>query len=181
MLRIIELTADQALNIAGVDVTDGWISEYRVDGETVRVALAGAEDIADPFQLINIRHAGSAPNIVDTRVTLNDGMVGARVVTAAPAQFSLHYPAPNPFNPATEIVFELPSSGPVELVVTNAIGQHVRTLVTGVGTQGVHRVTWNGLDDAGRAVASGSYMITCGSIAGTTRSRLLHVAALLVR
>ncbi len=178
---IIELTADQALNIAGVDVTDGWISEYRVDGETVRVALAGAEDIADPFQLINIRHAGSAPNIVDTRVTLNDGMVGARVVTAAPAQFSLHYPAPNPFNPATEIVFELPSSGPVELVVTNAIGQHVRTLVTGVGTQGVHRVTWNGLDDAGRAVASGSYMITLRFNAGTDAQSILHRRALLVR
>lgn len=178
---IIELTADQSLNIAGVDVAEGWISEYRVNGETVRIALAGADDISDPFQLISIRHTGSAPSIVDAQVTLNDGMVGARVVTTAPAQFALHYPAPNPFNPATEILFELPSSGPIELVVTNAIGQHVRTLVSGVGTQGAHRVTWNGLDDAGRAVASGSYVITLRFNVGTEAQSILHRRALLVR
>jgi flagellar hook assembly protein FlgD len=47
----------------------------------------------------------------------------------------------------------------VQLDVYDVAGRHVRTLVRRTVTVGEHRVTWNGRDDAGRAVASGVYLV----------------------
>jgi hypothetical protein len=66
---------------------------------------------------------------------------------------------PNPFNPNTAIHYDMMATGDVSLVVYNTLGQRVRTLVHGDQLSGVHRVTWNGLDDVGQRVASGVYMI----------------------
>ena len=65
---------------------------------------------------------------------------------------------PNPFNPLTRIVFDLEKSGPVQVGVYDVRGQKVRTLVSSVMPVGRHNLSWNGLDDAGKAVASGVYM-----------------------
>lgn len=46
-----------------------------------------------------------------------------------PSQYSLKQNFPNPFNPATNIQFEIPKSGFVKLEVYNMIGQRVATLV----------------------------------------------------
>ncbi|MFH1571944.1 MAG: aminotransferase class V-fold PLP-dependent enzyme [Gemmatimonadota bacterium] len=59
---------------------------------------------------------------------------------------------PNPFNPSTQIRYELPAAGPVRLEVLNARGQMVDVLVDGWQAPGAHAVTW----DAGQR-ASGTY------------------------
>lgn len=64
---------------------------------------------------------------------------------------------PNPFNPATRIVFAIPTTQDVELRVYNVRGQQVRTLVKGSLQAGHHEATWFGRDDSGRQVASGMY------------------------
>ncbi len=66
---------------------------------------------------------------------------------------------PNPFNPSTEIVFELPAgfSGKVSLQIHSVAGRRVRTLWTGHLDAGVHRLRWDGRDGAGAPVASGVY------------------------
>ena len=64
---------------------------------------------------------------------------------------------PNPFNPATKIVFALPRTGEVELAVFDIAGRRVATLVSGVVEAGEHDVTWTGRDDRGGEVASGIY------------------------
>jgi hypothetical protein len=65
---------------------------------------------------------------------------------------------PNPFNPATTIRFDLYEAGNVRLAVYNVRGQLVRTLVSGAQPAGHNDVTWDGLDDRGRTVASGVYV-----------------------
>ena len=45
----------------------------------------------------------------------------------------------------------------MSLVVYNALGQAIRTLVRGPQAAGHYRVTWSGQDDLGRSVASGIY------------------------
>ncbi len=66
--------------------------------------------------------------------------------------------APNPFNPATTIVFFAERGDPVELAVYDLRGRLVRTLLSGsAGTSGVQSVAWNGTDDRGRPAASGKY------------------------
>jgi hypothetical protein len=67
--------------------------------------------------------------------------------------------APNPFNPRTTIRFSLATDQTVELAVHDLTGRRVRTLVQGHRAAGDHAVLWDGLDDQGRAVASGVYLV----------------------
>lgn len=64
---------------------------------------------------------------------------------------------PNPFNPATEIRFELASPGEVALRVYDVSGRLVRTLATGAHPAGEHVVRWDGRDDGGAPVSTGVY------------------------
>lgn len=71
--------------------------------------------------------------------------------------FTLHQNQPNPFNPSTEIVFDIRQTGRVRLVVYNAIGQQIKTLVDEVLAPGRFGKTWDATDTSGRPVASGVY------------------------
>ena len=64
---------------------------------------------------------------------------------------------PNPFNPATTIDFALAQDGPTRLEVFDLNGRLVRVLLNESLTAGHHDVTWTGLDQTGRPVASGAY------------------------
>jgi hypothetical protein len=76
---------------------------------------------------------------------------------AAPRAVVLHQNAPNPFNPGTTIRFELPQDEQVSIRIFDVRGRVVRTLVQGRRPAGYNEVTWNGVDEAGRRVASGVY------------------------
>ena len=64
---------------------------------------------------------------------------------------------PNPFNPTTTIRFTLKEAGNVKLTVYTARGEVVRTLSHGNRGAGTHEIEWDGRDDAGRQVESGTY------------------------
>ncbi|MEA2096925.1 MAG: FlgD immunoglobulin-like domain containing protein [Candidatus Cloacimonadota bacterium] len=66
---------------------------------------------------------------------------------------------PNPFNPETKIVFDLPESGQVELEIYNIKGQKVKTLMDAYSSKGHFEITWHGVDDNKKKVASGQYFI----------------------
>jgi len=69
----------------------------------------------------------------------------------------LNHNYPNPFNPSTTIAFDLAKAGNVKLSVYNVKGQLVRRLTHANLPGGSHRVTWNGVDESNRPVASGIY------------------------
>lgn len=77
---------------------------------------------------------------------------------AMPDGFALRQNFPNPFNPETQIQYELPVDGQVRLSVYNATGQRVRALVEGQQSRGLYLQRWDGRDDAGNQVASGTYL-----------------------
>ena len=64
---------------------------------------------------------------------------------------------PNPFNPMTSLHFDLPRDSRVELKVYDVAGHLVRSLVSGSRPAGANKVPWNGTDNTGHAVASGTY------------------------
>ncbi|UCF04174.1 MAG: T9SS type A sorting domain-containing protein, partial [bacterium] len=75
----------------------------------------------------------------------------------APETTYLDQNFPNPFNPATTILFGLKEPAVVSLRVYDVSGRLVRTLVSGERAAGVYKEKWNGLDNKGRAVTSGIY------------------------
>jgi len=70
-----------------------------------------------------------------------------------PTEYALHGAYPNPFNPTTNINFDLPVSGQVKLAVYDLQGRLVQTLVDGQRSAGAHTVTFNASN-----LASGVYI-----------------------
>lgn len=89
-----------------------------------------------------------------------DPLVAVVEGVPAPHGFALLGPAPNPFNPLTEIRYQVPGEiGRLILEVVNLRGERVKTLVSGSAIAGDHRVAWDGRDDAGRDAGSGVYFV----------------------
>jgi hypothetical protein len=78
---------------------------------------------------------------------------------------------PNPANPAMTISFELAAAGPVRVTVHSLDGGLVRTLQDGELGSGRQLLVWRGRDEAGRPVASGTYIcrVRAGAQASTTK------------
>lgn len=92
-----------------------------------------------------------------------------------PDRYSLAQNFPNPFNPTTEIEYELKQGGTVELAVFDVAGNRIRTLVSGARPSGPNTVLWDGRDNSGRTVSSGVYFyrIEAGQFTATKRMVLL--------
>ena len=84
-------------------------------------------------------------------------------------------PAPNPFNPQTELRFQLREAGHVDLAIYTVKGERVVQLVSGHHDAGHHVAPWRGVDAAGRRVASGSYLARFESGGVVQTQRLLLV------
>jgi hypothetical protein len=85
---------------------------------------------------------------------------GIMVSAVLPKAFSLAQNSPNPFNPSTNISYEIPetSSGvKVVLAVYNIRGQKVITLVDELKEAGRYTVNWDGRSESGQRVSSGVY------------------------
>lgn len=74
-----------------------------------------------------------------------------------PTEYRLYNNYPNPFNPVTNIKFDIPDFGYVKVLVYNLNGQIVRTLQEGNLIPGKYSMYWDGLDDYGQALSSGIY------------------------
>ncbi len=85
-----------------------------------------------------------------------------RVAEPAPnllAAFSLQPAYPNPFNAATQIRFSLPREARLRATIVDQLGRTRRVLVDAKLSRGIHRLTWDGRDDAGRDLPSGTYLL----------------------
>ncbi|MYB71208.1 MAG: T9SS type A sorting domain-containing protein [Gemmatimonadetes bacterium] len=96
-------------------------------------------------------------------VFLNQAVPAATAVAAelatTPSAFALGANYPNPFNPATTIPVSVAAdAGDVDLTIYNVLGQPVRQVWSGSLAAGEHRLTWDGRDAEGQAVAAGVYL-----------------------
>lgn len=94
--------------------------------------------------------------VVTFQVT-NDS--GATDVPSTLAHSTLLPPTPSPFNPRTTIAFDVAVAGPVTLDVLDVRGRRVAVLEQSTFGVGRHTHVWNGVDDAGRPLASGVYLV----------------------
>jgi hypothetical protein len=150
----------------------------RATDEGLRVVFAGAEGVEGPGELLRVYGVGpDGASLV--RASFNDGSIVAWMdegpVQNTPATYALHANTPNPFNPETVIAFDLPQDSSVRLEIYDALGQKVRTLVSGALATGAHRFAWDGRDARGSQVSSGVYFyrLQAGEYVQTRRMLLL--------
>jgi len=80
--------------------------------------------------------------------------------TEIPKKYGLKENFPNPFNPGTTIIFCLEEYSYVEMTIYNVKGEKVATLLENeYKPEGDNFYYWNGLDAAGKKVATGTYFI----------------------
>jgi subtilisin family serine protease len=87
--------------------------------------------------------------------------------------FALHQNQPNPFSGTTTIRWDQPERAVVEVVICNLAGRRVRTLVSEERETGRHSVEWDGTDELGKRVASGTYFCKLESPGRVRRSKLI--------
>jgi hypothetical protein len=86
------------------------------------------------------------------------GVTAVEEENIIPEKFEVSQNYPNPFNPSTMIKYALPEAQFVTLRIYNMLGQEVATLVNNQVEAGTYNVTWNGVDNSGAKVATGTYI-----------------------
>jgi uncharacterized delta-60 repeat protein len=95
---------------------------------------------------------------------------------SAPSAFALYAPSPNPFNPSTTLRYDLPQQVEVKFMVFDMLGRQVRTLVNQTQPAGRYAVIWDGRNEQGQPVASGTflYRLHAGNFVKTLRMALVR-------
>ncbi|MEL6823487.1 MAG: FlgD immunoglobulin-like domain containing protein, partial [Calditrichota bacterium] len=75
-----------------------------------------------------------------------------------PERSELQQNYPNPFNPETTIAYRLEKSSKVRLTIFNLLGEEIRSLIRVNQSAGDYQVNWNGRDNTGSIVGSGTYL-----------------------
>jgi hypothetical protein len=151
------IATTEAGEVVGFGLTDGD-GNYSIDG----VAAGEITLVADKEEYnsgtASVSISATTSFVGDVNFSLSPSAVTSAPSTEAlPTGYSLDQNYPNPFNPSTTISFDVPVASSVTLRIFNLIGQEVRTLVQSTLPAGRQEVVWNGLDDSGRALASGIY------------------------
>lgn len=97
-----------------------------------------------------------------SRADLLDNVLNRKTVVKTknivPLTFALFQNFPNPFNPKTNIKFQIPKSTNVTLEIFNILGQKIRTLIDNeFQDANVYEIQWNGKDNNDTQVGSGLY------------------------
>ena len=96
-------------------------------------------------------------SVLANATSLPDIDLSGDAAHAMPQTFALVNGYPNPFNPSTTVVFDVPAQSAVTIEVYNILGLRIRTLVRDVLAQGRHEAMWDGKNDDGQVVSSGQY------------------------
>ena len=128
-------------------------SEYQ-EGETIRFGLWDAKrgttmDVSDQVTFVENGILGS----VGSPMVLKGVGYGPDI----PERIGLSQNFPNPFNPITEIRYDLPVDQYIAINVYDLNGRLVKTLVKGFQSAGYHRVIWDGTNEDGLTISSGIY------------------------
>ncbi len=160
----------------GADVASGSVLEARIDlaaefGGTVPTsfhvaALRYGSD--DGASLVDQAPTGDG----DDTVTLDEFYEVQRTVVGAPpatrGPVTLHAARPNPFNPRTEIRFDLARAAHVDLAVFDLRGRRVSTLREGPAAVGTHSLVLDGED-----LASGVYLVRLAALGSVAVQRVV--------
>ena len=128
-----------------IETQDNLYSATALDQDIQRLVTFSMENNAFDNLDVVIKN-GSLLDIEDIHMVVSSP-VGTQLTTrwniAEVQTFKLTDLQPNPFNPATQIQYEIYNAGDVQLSVYNVLGQEVASLYRGYKSEGNHSFTWN--------------------------------------
>ncbi|KAA3604310.1 MAG: T9SS C-terminal target domain-containing protein [Calditrichaeota bacterium] len=135
-------------------------SELR-NGETYTYYISDVETNG-----LETKHEKSAETV---RFVLNEEIAQTKLDYVLAQNF------PNPFNPSTQINFQIAKTQDVRLQIFNLKGELVKELVNEKMNEGSHSAKWDGTDSFGNQVSSGTYFykLSAGIFSKTNKMVLL--------
>ena len=139
------------LTTTGLFVTHGTLADAAVENGVTNLTWTWDVWSSDGFEYTP-SSSGERTITVDVSEMLGiDGL-------SLPTEFALHNNYPNPFNPVTNIIYDIPEVTDVTLEIYNVMGQRVRTLAQGSHEPGRYQIVWNATNDFGQGLSSGMYI-----------------------
>ena len=117
-------------------------------GKTIQVGLA----------MLAANNMDQLKNTADSAQSLWDSLFSTDEPSPSPLEYALAQNHPNPFNSSTQIYYQLPETGHVNVSIYNIRGQKIITLVDRRQYVGSYTLLWNGLDDNNILQSSGTYL-----------------------
>ena len=139
-------TQQEKLIADGAAAGDAFGISVSLDGEGMLVGASGDDGVGNAVGAAYV-YGTVLPTAIDDEA-------------AVPDAFRLYANYPNPFNPSTEIGFDLPKAAHATLVIYDLMGREVTRLVDQPLRAGAHTVTWQA-----EGLSSGTYIyrLTAGT------------------
>jgi predicted RNA-binding protein with TRAM domain len=149
------VTAASSGTTVDVDANHNGVAEVEVCFTADQLAaLFGALGIGETTVNVTVAGTlaggGSFSGSLDQRVVVGGNTAKGRGRMQVVAR-------PNPLNPKTDLSFRTSSAGRVRVDLFDSSGRLIRSLVAQTLAAGPHSVPWDGTNDRGTKVASGSY------------------------
>ncbi len=125
------------------------------------------DDDIDPgvayyYRLTSVDNQGNVSDFSDEVAVIPAGIVRGQDGSLLPEYSVIESAYPNPFNSDITIVYSASNLGPqppeIKLQVFDIQGRVVRTLVDERKAMGTYRAVWDGTNDSGQPVSSGTYI-----------------------
>jgi hypothetical protein len=125
---------------------------YEIDGEYA-LAKVSADRFFFAFSTTPSNGGATTVRVVGT----TDGL-SSNGGPPVPGRIGMLQNYPNPFNPTTTIPYDVVSADRTTIIIFNALGQKVRTLVDAYISPGSYSAQWDGTDEQETPQASGAYI-----------------------
>lgn len=175
--------------VAGIDSSRRWVKGFKVEVGLVSATATPVDELPSSGKFIDPDPSG-APMTGPCDVAFTSdgktayvadswqrcvykfeyGTTGVGEIKKAPSEFLLEQNYPNPFNPSTVINYSIPRESNVSLIVSNALGQKIATLVNGCVPAGKHSVEFNA-----SGLANGIYFYTLKTDSYTKTNKMLLI------
>ena len=148
----------------GIDIND---SDHDFDGVNGRLVFQIGNSCVPDIQTRDVVATFDVVVQEDTASVVSEDIL--------PAKFAVYENYPNPFNPSTNIIFDIIEQSQTDVSVWNLLGQKVAVLFSGDLNAGRHSIKFDGHHTNGSLLPSGVYIyrIESGNNVATKKMMLL--------